>query len=319
MNETPYCDYSSWIRKRFPFRVQKISIDAGFSCPNRDGHVSRGGCTFCNNDTFNPSYCSAEKSVTRQLEEGKAFFGRKYPEMKYLAYFQAYSNTYAPLERLKQLYEEALAVDDVVGLVIGTRPDCVSDEVLDYLAALSEKCFVVVEYGVESTFDETLHRINRGHTFAVSQDAIIRTHQRGILCGAHVIIGLPGETETMVLQSAEMISALPIDFLKIHQLQIIKGTPLSREYEEGRARSLELNEYIHLLANYMCHLRPDIVIERFVSQSPANMVLAPHWGLKNHEFTHKLLKYMNQHCMKQGNHLFSVPQGEIYPPKTHFE
>lgn len=288
----PYNDYGTWIRERFPYRVQKISIDAGFSCPNRDGKISRGGCTFCNNDTFNPAYCSAEKSVTQQLEEGKAFFGRKYPEMKYLAYFQAYSNTYAPLSRLRELYEEALAVEDVVGLVIGTRPDCVNDEVLDYIALLSKRCFVVVEYGVESTFDETLLRINRGHTFAQSQQAVIATHERGILCGAHVIIGLPCETEEMIMQSAEMISSLPIDFLKIHQLQIIKGTRMAREYEEGKVKAMELEEYIHLLVCYMKHLRKDIVIERFVSQSPANMVLAPHWGLKNHEFVHKLLKHL---------------------------
>lgn len=174
-----YKDYSHWIREQFPFRVQKISVDAAFSCPNRDGRLSLGGCTFCDNKTFNPSYCDRGKSITQQLEEGKAFFAKKYPEMKYLAYFQAYSNTYAPLEELKRKYEEALAVDDVVGLVIGTRPDCVSDEALDYLQQLNQHTFLIVEYGIESANDNTLRRINRGHTFDCSRQAIIKAHQRG--------------------------------------------------------------------------------------------------------------------------------------------
>lgn len=291
--KAPYNDYSTWMKERFPFKVQKISIDAGFSCPNRDGHISHGGCIFCDNNTFNPSYCDARKSVTAQLEEGKAFFARKYPEMKYLAYFQAYTNTYAPLPHLKALYEEALAVSDVVGIIIGTRPDCVSDELLAYLSELSKQTFVVVEYGIESTYDETLVRINRGHTFAQSRDAVERTHKAGILCGAHVILGLPGETEEMMIHSAEMISELPIDFLKIHQLQIIRGTEMAHEWEEGRARAMELEEYLNLLVKYIGHLRDSIVLERFVSQSPADMLLAPKWGLKNHEFVHLLNKRLS--------------------------
>ena len=190
-----YKDYSHWIREQFPFRVQKISVDAAFSCPNRDGRLSLGGCTFCDNKTFNPSYCDRGKSITQQLEEGKAFFAKKYPEMKYLAYFQAYSNTYAPLEELKRKYEEALAVDDVVGLVIGTRPDCVSDEALDYLQQLNQRTFLIVEYGIESANDNTLRRINRGHTFDCSRQAIIKAHQRGIITCGHIILGLPGEDE----------------------------------------------------------------------------------------------------------------------------
>ena len=284
-----YNDFGSWIRKRFPdFRVQKISIDAGFSCPNRDGRISSGGCTYCDNRTFNPSYCDRRKSITEQLEEGKAFFGRKYPDMKYLAYFQAYTNTYAKVELLRQMYEEALQVEDVVGIVIGTRPDCVSDELLDYLEALNRRTFVLVEYGIESANDETLKRINRGHDFACCRDAVERTHARGILTGAHIIIGLPGEDAAESLRQAPIISSLPIDILKIHQMQIIKGTRLAQEYAEHPFHVYMVEEYIDVIVKYIRLLRKDLVLERFVSQSPKELLVAPKWGLKNYEFTNLL-------------------------------
>ena len=289
-----YKDYSHWIREQFPFRVQKISVDAAFSCPNRDGRLSLGGCTFCDNKTFNPSYCDRGKSITRQLEEGKAFFAKKYPEMKYLAYFQAYSNTYAPLEELKRKYEEALAVDDVVGLVIGTRPDCVSDEALDYLQQLNQRTFLIVEYGIESANDNTLRRINRGHTFDCSRQAIIKAHQRGIITCGHIILGLPGEDEEEMLHQASTISQLPLDILKRHQLQIIKGTPLAKEYEAHPFHVFSAEEYVNLVIRYVSQLRNDLVLERFVSQSPPNMVIAPKWGLKNHEFTDLLNKRIRE-------------------------
>lgn len=289
-----YKDYSHWIREQFPFRVQKISVDAAFSCPNRDGRLSLGGCTFCDNKTFNPSYCDRGKSITRQLEEGKAFFAKKYPEMKYLAYFQAYSNTYAPLEELKRKYEEALAVDDVVGLVIGTRPDCVSDEALDYLQQLNQRTFLIVEYGIESANDNTLRRINRGHTFDCSRQAIIKAHQRGIITCGHIILGLPGEDEEEMLYQASTISQLPLDILKLHQLQIIKGTPLAKEYEAHPFHVFSAEEYVNLVIRYVSQLRNDLVLERFVSQSPPNMVIAPKWGLKNHEFTDLLNKRIRE-------------------------
>ena len=168
-----YLDFGTWMRERFPYKVQKISIDAGFSCPNRDGKLSKGGCTFCNNESFNPSYCSPKESITEQIERGKEFFSKKYPDMKYLAYFQAYTNTYAPLAELQRMYEEALSVKDVVGIVIGTRPDCVEEALLDYLQQLNKRAFIIVEYGIESANDETLRKIRRGHTFACSRDAIL--------------------------------------------------------------------------------------------------------------------------------------------------
>ena len=225
VNTPYYYDYGTWIRHRFPFRVQKISVDAGFTCPNRDGRLSTGGCIYCDNRTFNPAYCQRQDSITQQLEAGKLFFARKYPEMKYLAYFQAYTNTYASIDHLRQLYEEALRVKDVVGIVIGTRPDCVSDELLDYLEDLNRRTFLIVEYGVESANDETLQRINRGHSFEQSRMAIEKTHQRGILTGAHIILGLPGEDAQENLRQAPVISSLPIDILKIHQKQNSNGIP----------------------------------------------------------------------------------------------
>jgi radical SAM protein (TIGR01212 family) len=286
-----YNNFGTWIRKQLPFRVQKITIDAGFTCPNRDGRISTGGCIYCNNASFNPSYCHRHKSVTEQLEEGKAFFSRKYPDMKYLAYFQAFTNTYAPLAHLKALYEEALSVKDVVGLVIGTRPDCVTEELLDYLASLP---FILVEYGVESANDETLRRINRGHDFACSRRAIEMTAERGILTGAHIILGLPGEDAEESLRQAPIISSLPIDILKIHQLQVIRGTRLAEMYAKEPFPLYSVDEYIELVARYISLLRKDIVLERFVSQAPADMLIAPRWGLKNHEFTAKLNKYLEE-------------------------
>ena len=301
MNTPYYYDYGTWIRHRFPFRVQKISVDAGFTCPNRDGRLSTGGCIYCDNRTFNPAYCQRQDSITQQLEAGKQFFARKYPEMKYLAYFQAYTNTYASIDHLRQLYEEALSVEDVVGIVIGTRPDCISDELLDYLEDLNRRTFLIVEYGVESTNDETLRRINRGHTFEQSRVAIGKTHQRGILTGAHIILGLPGEDAQENLRQAPVISSLPIDILKIHQMQIIRGTRLAAEFEKNPFHIYDIDEYIRLIANYIQRLRKDLVLERFVSQSPQDLLIAPHWGLKNHEFTDLLNNYLKSHRMHQGD------------------
>ena len=300
VNTPYYCDYGTWIRSRFPFRVQKISVDADFTCPNRDGRISTGGCIFCNNRTFNPSYCDSRHSVSQQLEEGQRFFAHKYPDMKYLAYFQAYTNTYDSLDRLQALYEEALGVDDVVGIVIGTRPDCVSDELLDYLSELNERTFLIVEYGIESANNLTLQFINRGHTFEQSRQAISKTHQRGILTGGHIILGLPGEDAEESIRQASLISALDLDILKIHQMQIIRGTALERIYEQKPFHIYSIDEYIHLIARYIQHLGKDLVLERFASQSPPELLVAPHWGLKNYEFTNLLVNYLRQHKIYQG-------------------
>jgi radical SAM protein (TIGR01212 family) len=216
-----YNEFGPWLKAQIGTKVQKISLNAGFTCPNRDGSVGVGGCTYCNNQTFNPAYCKTEKSVTEQLEEGKLFFARKYPDMKFLAYFQAYTNTYAKLEELKLKYEEALSVKDVVGLVIGTRPDCMPDALLDYLEELNKRTFLIVEYGVESTDNHTLKRINRGHTFEVAAEAIRKTAARGIRVGAHIILGLPGEEPSCLIEQAGLLSSLPLTTLKLHQLQLL--------------------------------------------------------------------------------------------------
>lgn len=301
-----YNDYGAWMRSQFPFRVQKISIDAGFSCPNRDGHISHGGCTFCDNRTFNPSYCQPSKSITEQITEGKEFFRHKYPDMKYLAYFQAFSNTYATLDTLQRRYEEALSAEDVVGIVIGTRPDCVSDEILNYLESLNQQTFMIVEYGIESVSDDTLRRVNRGHNFECSRRAIIETHNRGILTGAHIILGLPGESAEDNVRQADIISALPIDILKLHQLQIIRGTQLAAEYERQPFNLYTADEYIDLCRRYIERLRPDMVLERFVSQSPKELLVAPKWGLKNYEFANRFVNYMKRMDSWQGK--YAEPQ-----------
>lgn len=302
--EMLYNDLSGFLATHFPYKVQKISINAGFTCPNRDGSVGYGGCTYCNNQTFNPAYCHTEKSVSQQLEEGKLFFARKYPDMKYLAYFQAYTNTYGQLEELKRKYEEALTVEGVVGLVIGTRPDCMPDSLLDYLEELSKRTFLLVEYGIESTNDDTLKRINRGHTFAASEDAIRKTAARGIPVGGHIILGLPGEEKEMLIEQAGVLSKLPLTTLKLHQLQLIKGTRMAAEYEKTPANFhlYTADEYIDLVIDYIEHLRPDMVLERFVSQSPKELLIAPDWGLKNYEFTDKVKKRMREKDARQGKY-----------------
>ncbi len=300
---TLYNDFPTFLRKYFPFKVQKISINAGFTCPNRDGTRGYGGCTYCNNQTFSPEYCHTEKPVTTQLEEGKDFFAHKYPEMKYLAYFQAYTNTYGELETLKHKYEAALAVDGVVGLVIGTRPDCMPPTLLDYLAELNRRTFLLVEYGIESSLDRTLLRINRGHTWQTTVDTVERTAARGILTGGHVIIGLPGESRTDILGQAKDISRLPLTTLKLHQLQLIRGTRMAHEYETSPADFHlyhDVDEYIDLVIDYIQRLRPDLVLERFVSQSPRELLIAPDWGLKNYEFNHRLQKRMKELGAYQG-------------------
>ena len=297
-----YREFGDFLRERFPFKAQKIAINAGFTCPNRDGSKGRGGCTYCNNQTFNPGYCQTDKSVADQLAEGVRFFSRKYPEMRYLAYFQAYTSTYGEQERLERLYQEALGYPGVVGLVIGTRPDCVPDRLLDYLARLSEQVLVLVEYGVESTLDRTLRRINRGHDFAEAEEAIRRTAARGIAVGAHLILGLPGESRDEILGHADRLSELPLATLKLHQLQLIRHTRMALEFER-RPEDFHLfmvDEYIDLAIDFIERLDPAIALERFVSQSPKELLIAPDWGLKNYEFTARVNRRLAERDSWQG-------------------
>ena len=297
-----YNEYGLWLKELLGVKVQKISLNAGFTCPNRDGRVGTGGCTYCNNQTFNPDYCVTTKSITRQLEEGKHFFSRKYPDMKYLAYFQAYTNTYDSLQNLKAKYEEALSVPDVIGLVIGTRPDCMPNDLLDYLSDLNHRTFLIVEYGIESIYDATLSRINRGHTHAQTADAVTRTAACGIRTGAHLILGLPGESREAILAEAGILSALPLTTLKLHQLQLIKGTRMAQEFAEQPSdfHLFTPDEYIDLVIDFIERLRPDLILERFVSQSPSSLLALPGWGLKNHEFVDRLRARMQTRNAHQG-------------------
>lgn len=297
-----YNDYSSWTENIFGHKVQKIAVDAGFTCPNRDGSKAHGGCIFCDNASFNPPYCSPNKTIRQQLNDGKCFFAHKGNNGHYLAYFQAYSNTYAPLDQLKSLYEQALEVENIEGLVIATRPDCIDDEKLDYLAELNRQTHVEIEYGVESVLDRTLQLVNRQHSVECSRRALTATRQRGITTGAHVILGLPGESREDMLRQAETLSEMDIDILKIHQLQIIRGTRLAKMYEHEPFPLFSVEEYIPFLAEYIRRLRRDIVIERVASTSPAKQLIAPHWGLKANEIVRRLQTYMQKNGISQGDY-----------------
>jgi hypothetical protein len=282
-SERRFNSYSSYFRDRWGARVQKVSIDAGFTCPNRDGSKSFGGCTYCRNDAFNPSYCHPSKSVTEQIREGIKFHKWRYNEaVSYLAYFQAYSNTYAPLENLKKLYEEALSYPDVVGLIIGTRPDCVDEEKLHYFKDLSKKCYLAIEYGIESCYNKTLKLINRGHTFEDAVSAIESTSSLGINTGAHFIFGLPGETREEMLAQVDFISDLPIKTVKFHQLQIMKGTPMEIEFRNNPEdfELFEWEEYLDFFISFLERLNPAIVVERFTGEAPPRFLSGEGWGKK---------------------------------------
>ena len=303
-----YKDFTSFIKEKFGYRVQKVSINAGFTCPNKDGTKGVGGCTYCNNNTFNPDYCKPIKPIKVQIDEGIEFFSKKYKAQKYLAYFQAFTNTYAPLKDLRKMYEEALSHKDVLGLVIATRPDCIKDEVLDYLEELAERgCFIKLEFGLESTKNETLEAINRCQTHEEAIDAFNRADGRGLHLGGHLILGLPGETKEDMLHHARMVSQLPINTLKIHHLQIVKHTMMAVQFKKTPEMFtfMELDEYIDLLVDFVELLNPEIIVERFFSESPARMLIYPKYGLKNFEVKHLVEKRMEERDAWQGR-LFQI-------------
>jgi len=282
-HERRFNAYSNYFRSLYGARVQKVSIDAGFTCPNRDGTKGSGGCTYCLNDAFNPSYCVPSKSVTQQIEEGVEFHKWRYSEaVSYLAYFQAFSNTYAPLDKLKELYEEALSFNGVIGLIIGTRPDCIDEEKLAYIKELSQRCYVAVEYGIESCYNKTLKRINRGHSFEDAIRAVERTSELGINAGAHFIFGLPGESRAEMMNQVDIISRLPVKTVKFHQLQIIKGTVMEKEFREN-PEDFELfswEEYLDFFISFLERLNPEIVVERFTGEAPPRFLTGEGWGKK---------------------------------------
>ena len=306
--EKRYNDFSSFIRRKFNGRVQKVSIDAGFTCPNKDGTKGVGGCTYCNNNTFNPDYCKPIKPIKQQIEEGIVFFSKKYKTQKYLAYFQAFTNTYAPLADLKKMYEEALSHPDVLGLVIATRPDSIKDEVLDYLEELAAKdYFIKLEFGLESTKNETLVEINRCQTHEEAIDAFKRADGRGLHLGGHLILGLPGETKEDMLNHARKVSHLPMNTLKIHHLQIVKHTMMAVQFKKNPEMFtfMELDEYIDLVVDFLEILNPEIIVERFFSESPARMLIYPKYGLKNFEVKHLVEKRLEEREAVQGR-LFEI-------------
>lgn len=316
-----YNSFVGYFKHRYGERLQKIVLDAGFTCPNRDGKVGRGGCTYCDNAAFHPAYSTAGKSLHQQMDEGIEFHKVRYRTTEhYLAYFQSFSNTYAPLSRLRELYEEALGHPDVVGIVIGTRPDCVDEEKLDYLADLSQgkvlagwsrtvasqvrtAPIVIVEYGVESCYDRTLLRINRGHDFETARRAITMTAERGLDVGAHFILGLPGESVQMMLDSCEQINSLPLRSVKFHQLQIVKGTRMEKEYAECPEDFVRfsLEEYLDFFVDMLERLRPDLFIERFVGEVPPRFVNETPWGLiRNVELLRLLEQRLDSRATWQG-------------------
>lgn len=288
-----YRSYSAYFKEIFGQRIQKVTLDAGFTCPNRDGTVARGGCTYCLNEAFNPSYCTPTKSVTQQIDLGIEFHSRRYPKAsQYLAYFQAYSNTHKPLEELRQIYGEALSHPQIIGLVIGTRPDCIDAAKLEYFAQVARTKYVILEYGVESVHDKTLLEINRGHTFAQACDAIKMTNQAGLNVGAHFILGFPGETRQMVVDQTNVINELPLDTVKFHQLQLFRGTPMATDYatHPDKYHFYGLDEYIDLFVDILERLRPNLVIERFAGEAPPRYHIGHPWGLVRNEKMWQLLE-----------------------------
>ena len=296
--------YPSHIRKHFGGRVQKVSIDAGFTCPNRDGTKGTGGCTYCNNDAFNPSYCTPRKSISAQIAEGVEFHRTRYRRATgYLAYFQAYSNTYAPVKQLEEMYYEALNFPDVLGLVVGTRPDCIDEGIIALLKEISEKYYVIVEYGVESCSNETLRTINRGHTFEEAVTAIEMTAAAGIQTGAHFIFGLPGESRQQMLDSAAVISRLPLTSVKFHQLQIIRGTSMECEYRDHPERfvAFAFEEYMEFFIDFLERFSPEIIVERFTGEAPPALVIAPRWGKRrSDEIMNLFVKRLEERNTWQG-------------------
>lgn len=307
----PFNDLTGYLKSKFGTRVQKLSIDAGFTCPNRDGLKGTGGCTFCNNKSFNPAYCSSEVSVKEQIRQGMVFFSGKYTDIRYLAYFQAYTNTYSSLDHLVGLYREALDCPGISGIVVGTRPDCINDPLLEYFGELAKDYYVSLEFGVESTLDKTLLRINRGHDYQDSIKAIEQSARYGIHVGAHLILGLPGETVEDMLNHARKLSLLPINTLKIHQLQIIKGTRMEAEYLNFPKDfvTFSADEYIDLVIRFLELLNPAIVVERFASASPPSLLAGKRWGLKNFEIVVRIEKEMLARNTWQGR-LFSPGQSD---------
>jgi uncharacterized protein len=280
--------------------VYKVNVDAGFTCPNRDGTVAAGGCIYCNNASFRPSECTSAKSVRSQIDNGIPYLRSRYQANKFIVYFQPYTNTYASVDTLEQLYREALDYPEVVGLAIGTRPDCVDEEKIALLENLAKDYFILVEYGLQSIYDRTLEFINRGHSYECFRKAIDLTSGRGIKIGAHIILGFPTETREEMLAMADELSALPIEFLKIHQLQIVKGTTLEGIYSKNPFPVFGYQEWIEILADFLERLSPDVVLQRLFASSPDEILIAPVWNKTRYELLKDLDEYIERRGSWQG-------------------
>jgi radical SAM protein (TIGR01212 family) len=303
MQNKPYRDYNTYLRELFGCRVQKITVDAGLTCPNRDGTLGRTGCIYCNSRGSGTGAAQLSQTITEQLEAGKSYLGKRYKARKFLVYFQSFTNTYAPLPRLKELYEEALAVQDVVGLTIGTRPDCVPEETLGYLKSLAKKHLIWLEYGLQSAHDTTLERIHRGHTVDVFTDAVRRTRLRNLPICVHVILGLPGEDREMMLETARFLASQDIQAVKIHLLYVIQGTLLEREYRSGNYTCLNRDEYVSLVGEFLALLPPHVIIQRLTGDPHPEELVAPLWALEKSQNLKTIHDYMAHKGLYQGKNL----------------
>src|SRR5208283_3290083 len=296
-----YSAFGPYLKKRFGTVVYKVNVDAGFTCPNRDGTLGTTGCIYCNNDSFRPSKLNSALSIREQIRNGISYLSARYRANKFLVYFQPYTNTYAPVEELKRLYLEALSEPSVIGLAIGTRPDCVDEEKIDLLQRLAGEYFILVEYGLQSIYDKSLDYILRGHDYQTFLDAVDLTSNKGIHIGAHIIAGLPTETREETLAMADELSTLPIEFLKIHQLQVVKDTPLAAAYLRDPFPTFSYNEYLDFLVDFIERLAPGIVVQRFFATAPDSMLIAPVWGKSRQEIIRDIEKRFAERNAFQGS------------------
>jgi len=295
-----YNAFGQYMKDLYGQSVYKVNVDAGFTCPNRDGSVATGGCIYCNNDSFRPTACTSTASLREQIEKGIPYLRSRYGAEKFIVYFQPYTNTYASVEILERLYREALDNPGVVGLAIGTRPDCVDEAKIALLESLARESFILVEYGLQSIYDTTLEFINRGHDYACFKRALKMTTGKGIHIGAHLILGFPTETREQMLAMADELSHVPIEFLKIHQLQVIKDTRLADLYAEKPFATFGYHEYIEMLIDFMERLSPDIVLQRLFAAAPDEILIAPIWNKTRSELLRDLDLRMQQKESFQG-------------------
>ena len=300
-----YNPFGPYMKKKFGTSVYKVSVDAGFSCPNRDGTISTTGCIYCNNDSFRPGSCKPALSISEQIRNGIYQIRKRYKAEKFLVYFQPYTNTYASVAKLKHLYKEALSEPYVIGIAIGTRPDCIDEEKIMFLSELAKKYFILIEYGMQSIYDRTLEFINRGHDYSTFLKALYMTKDKGIYIGAHVIVGFPTESKEEILLMADEVSRIPVDFLKIHHLQVIKDTPLEIIYRENPFHLFSYEEYIDFITDFIGRLSPRIILQRLFANAPDNILIAPRWEKGRQEILRDIEKQIELRDIYQGKNIKS--------------